>query len=138
MYPPSLVFDFLQKSVADFRSTFESATEDSLERAKTNQAGPVAKSRLAYLRTTLVLPVVSLLCVGAFLLPGSYNQVTPVETELRALACQKMTASIQEGKIIPGAEAAFSAANIDCTKVMMETSQLCRDKCTEGYTAKQD
>lgn len=132
MDPTSLILDFFQNGIRRFRSRFETTTEDSLELLRNRDAMALAGAKSKYARAILLLLGIGLLSTRAFLRgPGSTGAVSSVERESPTITCHYMTVSLLPGgKLSAESELAGRTANVRCTMTMLETSSLCRDKCT--------
>jgi hypothetical protein len=132
MDPTSFVLDFLRNGIRRFRTWFETSTEDSREFVENGGATPRPKAKLKYAGAILPLLGIGLLSAVAFFRgPGSTGVVTAEERGTQMLTCHYMTVSLlREGKLGAESGAARETANVRCTETMLETSSLCRDKCT--------
>jgi hypothetical protein len=121
MYPILFIRDSLRNEVQRFHTAFEETTQNSLEPDRNGNVVSPARTRVAkYVRSSVALLGVSLLAVAAFRGVGSNRAVTSAESGPQTLTCHYMNVSVSRGQ----------AANVHCTTAMLETSQLCQDKCT--------
>jgi hypothetical protein len=131
MYPIFFVIDTLRDEARTLRAMFEEAQESGLEPVRGQAAiSPLRTSVSRYMKATLDFLGIGLL--SSVLLWRLFSNGTMVSAvrDSHSLTCQRMTVSlVNEGKLVPGGEAADQRANIPCTPGLMEKSQLCRDKC---------
>lgn len=131
MYAISLVFDSLRNQARTLRATFEEAPERDLEPVRSLEAISSSRAGIArFIKATVGSLGIGLL--SAVLLWRLFSNGTMVSAvrDSHSLTCQRMTVSlVNEGKLVPGGEAADQRANTPCTPALMEKSQLCRDKC---------
>jgi hypothetical protein len=131
MYPISLVFDSLRNPARTLSATFEEAPERDLEPVRSLEAISSTRAGIArFIKATVGSLGIGLL--SAVILWRLYSNGTMVSAirDSHSLTCQRMTVSlVNEGKLVPGDEAADQRANIPRTPALMEKSQLCRDKC---------
>ncbi len=130
MYPISFVLDSLRNDVRRFQTTIEAGTEDSLKSARVGDPVPTADAKTRkYIMAGLAVLGLGLLSVAAFRGLNSTDAFSSTESPPQALSCRYMTVSLVRGKLVPGAQAEASAANVPCTTTMLHTSELCRDQC---------
>jgi hypothetical protein len=130
MYPLPLVLDSLRNEARRFHTTFEAATQDTLELVRIGDPVSMVGVKMAkYIKATLAVLGLGLPSVAAFLGLISTDAVTSTESSPQTLTCHYMTVSLARGKLVPGAQGAQPAANVPCATTMLQTSQLCRDQC---------
>jgi hypothetical protein len=130
MYPVSLVFDSLRNQTRTLRARFEEAPDRDPEPVRGQAAISPSRTTVSrYMKATVGFLGIGFL--AAILLSRLIWNGTTILTRggPYPLTCQRMTVSLKDGKLVPGAEAADQRANIPCTPAMMEKSQLCRDRC---------